>query len=461
MLSQLLQPEIKSLIENRKLGELKDILSDWTPTDIAEVLRDLSEKEQAIIFRLLSRDLAADTFEYLDFDMQMELLKAMGKSEVASILNEMSPDDRTALFEEMPSTAAKQLITLLTADERKIAQTLLGYPEDSVGRLMTPDYIAVKPEWTITETLNHIRENGKNSETLNTIYVIEQKGKLIDDLRIRDIILAPLDKKVIDLMDENFVALNVFDDQETAVEVFKKYDRIALPVVDSFSVLIGIVTIDDVFDVAEEEATEDIHKLGGMEALGEPYLTISFTQMVKKRAGWLVLLFIGEMLTATAMGFFEKEINRAVVLALFVPLIISSGGNSGSQASTLVIRAMALGEVKLRDWWRVMRREVMSGLFLGIVLGSVGFLRISLWSAFSDIYGPHWILIAATVFCSLIGVVLWGTLSGSMLPFILKKLGADPATSSAPFVATIVDVTGIVIYFIVAILLLSGTVIVK
>ncbi len=461
MLSQLLQPEIKSLIENRKLGELKDILSDWTPTDIAEVLHDLSEKEQAIIFRLLPRDLAADTFEYLDFDMQMELLKAMGKTEVASILNEMSPDDRTALFEEMPSTAAKQLITLLTADERKIAQTLLGYPEDSVGRLMTPDYIAVKPEWTITEALNHIRENGKNSETLNTIYVIEQKGKLIDDLRIRDIILAPLDKKVIDLMDENFVALHVFDDQETAVAVFKKYDRIALPVVDSFGVLIGIVTIDDVFDVAEEEATEDIHKLAGMEALGEPYLTISFAQMVKKRAGWLVLLFIGEMLTATAMGFFEKEINRAVVLALFVPLIISSGGNSGSQASTLVIRAMSLGEVKLRDWWRVMRREVMSGLFLGIILGAVGFLRISLWSTFSDIYGPHWILIAATVSCSLIGVVLWGTLSGSMLPFILKKLGADPATSSAPFVATIVDVTGIIIYFIVAILLLSGTVIVK
>jgi magnesium transporter len=461
MLSQLLQPEIKSLIEDRKLGELKEILSDWTPTDIAEVLRELSENEQAIIFRLLPHDLAADTFEYLDFDMQMELLKAMGKTEVSSILNEMSPDDRTALFEELPSSAARQLITLLTADERRIAQTLLGYPEDSVGRLMTPDYIAVKPEWSITETLNHIRENGKDSETLNIIYVIDQKGKLVDDLKIRDIILAPLEKKVIDLMDENFVALNVFDDQETAVQIFKKYDRIALPVVDSFGVLIGIVTIDDVFDVAEEEATEDIHKLAGMEALGEPYLTISFSQMVKKRAGWLVLLFIGEMLTATAMGFFENEINRAVVLALFVPLIISSGGNSGSQASTLVIRAMALGEVKLIDWWRVMRREIMSGLILGIVLGAVGFLRISLWSAFSDIYGPHWILIAATVFFSLIGVVLWGTLSGSMLPFILKKLGADPATSSAPFVATIVDVTGIVIYFIVAIVLLSGTVIVK
>ena len=283
MLSQLLQPEIKSLIEERKLSELKEVLSDWTPTDIAEVLTDLSEKEQAIIFRLLPHDLAADTFEYLDFDMQVELLKAMGKTEVASILNEMSPDDRTALFEELPSSASKQLITLLTPDERKIAQTLLGYPEDSVGRLMTPDYIAVKPEWSMHETLNHIRENGKDSETLNIIYVIDQKGKLIDDLKIRDFILAPLDKKVIDLMDENFVALNVYDDQEKAVGVFKKYDRIALPVVDSFGVLIGIVTIDDVFDVAEEEATEDIHKLAGMEALGEPYLNISFFHHLHKR----------------------------------------------------------------------------------------------------------------------------------------------------------------------------------
>jgi magnesium transporter len=459
MLSQLLQPEIKSLIEERKLSELKEVLSDWTPADIAEVLKDFPEKDQAIIFRLLSRDLAADTFEYLDFDMQMELLKAMGKTEVASILNEMSPDDRTALFEELPSTASKQLITLLTADERRIAQTLLGYPEDSVGRLMTPDYIAVKPEWSMTETLNHIRENGKDSETLNIIYVIDEKGKLIDDIKIRDIILAPLDKKVIDLMDENFVALNVFDDQEKAVEVFKKYDRIALPVVDSYGVLIGIVTIDDVFDVAEEEATEDIHKSAGMEALGEPYTTIPFLQMVKKRAGWLVILFVGEMLTATAMGFFEKEISKAVVLALFVPLIISSGGNSGSQASTLVIRAMALGEVKLKDWWKIMRREALSGLSLGIILGAVGFLRITVWSSFTDLYGPHWILVAAAIFCSLIGVVLWGTLSGAMLPFILRKLGADPATSSAPFVATIVDVTGIVIYFVVATIILSGPVI--
>jgi magnesium transporter len=459
MLSRLLQPEIRSLIEERKLGELKEALSDWTPSDISELLTEVSENDQAIIFRLLSRDLAADTFEYLDIDTQLHLIKAMGKEEVASILNEMSPDDRTALLEELPSVAARQLITYLTADERKIAQTLLGYPEDSVGRLMTPDYLAVKPEWSITETLNYIRENGRDSETLNIIYVVDSHGKLIDDLRIRDIILASLDKKVIDLMDENFVALNVHDDQETAVQSFKKYDRVALPVVDSNGVLLGIVTVDDVLDVAEEEATEDIQKFGGMEALGEPYISVPLFQMVKKRAGWLVILFVSEMLTTTAMGFFQNEISKAVVLSLFLPLIISSGGNSGSQASTLVIRAMALGEIKLRDWWRVMRREIFSGFLLGLILGTVGFFRITLWTTFTDIYGLHWLLIAATIFFSLIGVILWGTLLGSMLPFILKKFGADPATSSAPFVATMVDVVGIIIYFSVALFILSGTVI--
>ncbi|GAB4286780.1 MAG: magnesium transporter [Ignavibacteriaceae bacterium] len=457
MLSHLLQPEIISLIEERKLGTLKEVLSDWTPTDIAELLAELEEKDQAIVFRLLPHDLATDTFEYLEFDTQMSLIKAMGKEEVAAILNEMSPDDRTALLEDLPSTAARQMIMLLSAEERKIAQSLLGYPEDSVGRLMTPDYLAVKPEWTITEVLDYIRRNGSQSETLNIIYVVDDKGKLIDDIRIRDILLAPVDSRVIDLMDENYVALNVNDDQETAVEIFKKYDRVALPVTDSFGVLLGIVTVDDVLDVAEEEATEDIHKLGAVEALEEPYTSIPFFRMIKKRVGWLTILFIGEMFTTSAMAFFEDEIAKAVVLALFVPLIISSGGNSGSQAATLVIRAMALGEITLRDWWVIMRREVLSGLVLGSILGSIGFMRIFIWSAFSGIYGEYWYLIGITVAFSLIGVVLWGTLSGSMLPFILRRLGLDPATSSAPFVATLVDVTGLVIYFTFASLILSGT----
>ena len=457
MLSRLLQPEIKSLIAEKQLGILKDILTEWTPADIAELLADISEKERVIIFRLLSNELAADTFEYMDFDTQMELLKSMGREEVAEILNEMDPDDRTALFEELPSTAAKQLIQLLSPDERKIAVSLLGYPENSVGRLMTPDYIAVRPSFTIQETLDYIRKYGKNKETLNIVYVVDDKGKLIDDIKIKDFLLAPLEDKVANLMEENFVALHVFDDQETAVEAFKKYDRVALPVIDRAGILIGIVTVDDVFDIAEEEATEDIQKLAAVQALEESYSTISLWEMLKKRGSWLALLFVGEMLTASAMAMFENEISRAVVLALFVPLIISSGGNSGSQAATLVIRALSLGEITLKDWVHVFRRELITGLSLGAILAIIGFLRITIWEATSDVYGEHWLLIGITVSFSLIGVVLWGTISGSMLPFMLKKLKLDPATSSAPLVATMVDVIGLIIYFSIALIVLKGT----
>ena len=290
MLSRLLQPEIKALFESRDLGTLKEVLSDWTPADIAELLTDLPEYEQAVIFRLLPKDLAADVFEHIDFDLQVSLLKGLGKEESAAILNEMSPDDRTALFEDLPGSVAKQMITLLSPEERKIAVTLLGYPEESVGRLMTPDYIDLKPDWTINEVLSHIRQYGKDSETLNVLYVVDDKGKLIDDIKIRDFILASPESKVSDLMDENFVALNVSDDQESAVEVFKKYDRVALPVVDASGLLIGIVTVDDVFDVAEEEATEDIHKLAAVEALDEPYSSTPLLTMVKKRAFWLTIL---------------------------------------------------------------------------------------------------------------------------------------------------------------------------
>jgi len=457
MLSRLLQPEIRSLLDARDFSTLKEVLSEWSPTDVAELISEFAESEQALIFRILPRDLAADIFEYIDFDLQVSLLKGLGKEEVAAILNEMSPDDRTALLEDLPGSAARQMITLLSAEERKIAVTLLGYPEESVGRLMTPDYIAVKPEWSINEVLNHIRQYGKDSETLNIIYVVDEKGKLVDDVRIRDIILASPGTKVSDLMDENFVALHVTDDQEKAVGVFKKYDRVALPVIDKMGLLIGIVTVDDVFDVAEAEATEDIHKIGGVEALDEPYSTIPILNMVKKRAVWLTILFIGEVLTAIAMGYFENEINKAIVLSVFIPLIISSGGNSGSQAATLVIRAMAIGEITLKDWWLIMRREILSGFSLGCILGIIGFLQVTILANFIGTIGEHWVLVGLTVGFSLIGIVLWGTFSGSMLPFILKRLGADPATSSAPLVATMVDVTGLVIYFTMAIIILSGT----
>ncbi len=456
MVGRLIQPEIKGLIDARNFGALRQLFAEWPPADVAEVILDMPENEQVIIFRVLPHELAADVFEYLDVDAQQQLLRGMAHEQVVGILNEMSPDDRTALLEELPSAAARQLIKLLTPDERRIAQALLGYPEGSVGRLMTPDFIAVHQDWDVKEVLDYVRENGRDSETLNVIYVVDERGKLIDDLRIREFLLKPLDAKVTDLMDETFISLNVNDPQEDALNVFRKYDRSALPVSDSSGVLVGIVTTDDMLDVAEEEATEDIQKFGGMEALEEPYMRIPLWRMVRKRAGWLVILFLGEMLTATAMGYFQGEIAKAVVLALFLPLIISSGGNSGSQASTLIIRAMALGEVTLRDWWRVMRKEILAGLSLGCILGAIGFARVAAWSLFSNIYGPHWPLVALTVGIALVGVVLWGSLCGSMLPFILRRVGADPATSSAPFVATLVDVTGLIIYFSIALLIMHG-----
>jgi magnesium transporter len=458
MLSKLLMPEIESLIAERKLSILKEILSDWTPADIADLIVELPEQDKVIVFRVLPADLATDTFEHLEFDTQEELLKAMGNEEVASILNDMSPDDRTALLEELPGTTAKRLIQLLSAEERKVAQTLLGYPENSVGRLMTPDYIAVKPNWTVAETLEYIRNNGADSETLNVIYFVDERGKLIDDIKIREVILSPLDRKISDLMDENFTALNVHDDQETAVEMFKKYDRVALPVIDNQGILIGIVTVDDVLDVAEEEATEDIQKIAGVTVLDEPYSTIPLMVIIKKRAFWLTILLIVQIFTAFVLGFFEDQLSKAIALTIFIPLIISSGGNSGSQAATLVIRAMAVGEINLSDWWLIMRREIISGLILGLILGTIGFFQVGLVSLFSDALDHQWILIGFTVFFTIIGIVIWGTISGSMLPFILKRLGADPATSSTPLVTTIVDVSGLIIYFIIAIILLKGTI---
>ena len=445
------------MIDARNFGALREVFREWPPADVAEVILDVPEDEQVIIFRVLPHALAADVFEYLDVDSQQKLLRAMAHEQVVGILNEMSPDDRTALLEELPSAAARQLIRLLTPEERHVAQSLLGYPEGSVGRLMTPDFIAVPEDWTVQQVLDYVREHGQDSETLNVIYVVDDEGVLIDDIRIREFLVVPLTRRVSDLMDRRYVTLKATDTQESAVEVFRREDRTALPVTDTAGVLIGIVTVDDALDVAEEAATREFQLFGGSEALDQPYLEISPLGMVRKRAGWLVVLFLGEMLTATAMGFFEKEINKAVVLALFVPLIISSGGNSGSQAASLIIRALALREVRLGDWWRIMRREIFSGFALGCILAVIGFLRISLWSAFSNLYGPHWLLVAFTVAFALIGVVLWGTLVGSMLPFVLRRLGFDPATSSAPFVATLVDVTGLVIYFSVGYGILRGT----
>lgn len=451
-----LNPErVHELIKARDLRDLRDTLVDWQPADIAELIESLEAEDRIVIFRILPRENATETFEFLTTDSQEALILSLGDSRVAILLNEMAADDRTTLFEEMPATVTRRLLNLLSKEERSEALTLLGYPEFSVGRLMTPDYISVGSEWPVSKVLKHIREHGKESDSLEVLYVTDDKGKLVSEVEIRELLLSATDRIVSDLTGEKLVSLQATDDQESAVNTFKKYSRTVLPVIDSTGLMLGIVTADDVLQVAEEEASEDIQKFGGSEALTDPYLKAPFKALVRSRASWLIVLFIGEMLTASAMGFFSDEISKAVVLALFIPLIISSGGNSGSQAATLVIRALATDEIRLRDWHRVLRREIATGLILGAILGLIGFLRIVVWSQFSDVYGDHWLNIAFVVLSSLVAVVLWGTLTGSMLPFMLKKLGADPAASSAPFVATLVDVVGLVIYFTVASLLMG------
>jgi len=451
-----LQEQFEEVIREDNKLRIQDFLNSQNISDVADMIRD-NEDYAAQIISSLAVHRAAGTFKILDLSSQKDIILNLPPLKTAELLNELPSDDRTAFLEELPNEVVRELIRLLNPEERKITLALLGYPEGSVGRLMTTDYLSVEENWSTQDVLDHIRKYGKDSETIDVIYVINKQGQLIDDVRIREFLLAPPEKMVNELVDGRFIALNAMDDQESANQVFKMNNRVALPVIDNHNIMLGIVTIDDVLWVANEEFSEDMQKMGGTEALDAPYLEIPILKLFKKRIVWLIVLFIGEMLTATAMGYYENEIKRAVILALFIPLIISSGGNSGSQASTLIIQAMAVGEIKLADWWRVMRREIISGLLLGTVLGIIGFSRIVVWSQFfPDIYGPYYVFIGLAVGFSLLGVVLLGTLTGSMLPILLKKMGADPAVSSAPFVATLVDVTGLVIYFSCAYIFLKG-----
>ncbi|KQM77157.1 magnesium transporter [Pedobacter sp. Leaf216] len=455
-MEELVVEEIQELLEKENDKALKQYLDQLNISDVEELIDELPQHAARFI-ETLSLNRAVNVFRILDFPTQERIIKKLSGNKLNQIIKDLPPDDRTALFSELKGDVVKKMITLLPPEERKESLALLGYKEDSIGRLMTPDYIAVKPEWSITRVLAHIRRYGKNSETIDVVYVIDKEGVLLDDIRIREVLLADPEAIIGELTDKRFIALKANDPQEDAINIFRMNNRVALPVVDESNILLGIVTVDDILWIANEEYTEDMHKIGGTEALDEPYLDIPILKLVKKRAGWLIVLFLGEMLTATAMQHFEIELEKAVVLSLFIPLIMSSGGNSGSQASTLIIQAMALGEVTIAEWWRVMRRELVSGALLGIILGTIGFIRIVTWQELHLYnYGPHFFLIAVTIFFTLVGIVLWGSLIGSMMPIILKKLKLDPATSSAPFVATMVDVTGIVIYFSVAVLILKG-----
>lgn len=458
--------DIKQRIEElspENFDQLKHFIKEEaTATEIAEYINyhwetieddpDLIKK----IFTVLKGERAVKVFERLEYKAQCELLDIFPKDRITYLLNEISPDDRTALFEKMPQPVMGKWLNILNESERKSAIKLLNYDENSIGRLMTTEFIQVQPEWTCKEAIEHIRSIGHDSETINVIYVVDETHKLVDDLRIREILLANPATKIKDITDDRYVSLNAYNDQETAIRVFKETDRYALPVTDFDGTLVGIVTVDDLLDVMEREDTEDIHKMGGSEALDEPYFSVSLFKLIKKRAGWLIVLFFGLMLTATAMSYFEDAIARAVVLTLFIPMIIASGGNSGAQAATIITRALALEEVSLKHWWRVMRRELVSGLSLGFIIGSLGALRVIFGGLVTDEYGEQWPLLALTIGVSLIGVVLWGTLMGSLLPLLLQRLGFDPAVSSVPFIATLVDVTGILIYFSTAYLFLGG-----
>ena len=452
-----LQQKFEEVIASEDKLAIQEFLNNQNISDVADLIYDNPDYESQIISHL-SIHRAAGVFKILDPGEQKRIIKSLPAFTSAELLNELPVDDRVAFLEALPNSTVRDLIKTLDPDERKITLELLGYPENSVGRLMNPDYVYVYEYNTVKEVIDTIRRFGSNSETVDVIYVINYKGELLDDIRIRDIILASPEMKVSELMDDRFIALKATDDQEIANEVFKMNNRVALPVTDEQNILLGIITIDDVLWIANEEFSEDIQKIGGTEALEEPYLDISIGKLLKKRVGWLILLLLGEMLTASAMQYFQNEIEAATVLALFIPLIMSSGGNSGSQASTLIIQAMALGELTIADWWKVMRREIITGFLLGAILGSIGLIRIVLWQRLHIFdYGEYWDLLSYTIFFSLMGIVLWGSLMGSMLPIILKRLKLDPAASSAPFVATLVDVTGIVIYFSMAYLFLKGT----
>ena len=458
MIGALLRPDLQQLIRDKQWDVLREVLSEFDPSDIAEILVHVPDEDDVAIFRLLPRDLAGRVFAYLPLDHQEGLIRSLSHEQMRQVLAAMTPDDQARLLEELPASVTRRLLETLSPEELKAARSLLGYPPETAGRYMTPQYVALRADMTAREALEHVRRTGRGKETLNILYVLDAQGKLLKELRLGSLVLADPGIQVAVIEDRPLVSVPATMDGEQVLRAFEKYDRTALPVVDRDGNMLGIITADDMLDVAEREASEDIQKIGGMEALDAPYLDVSYLQMVWKRGGWLSALFLGEMLTATAMTHFEDEIARAVVLAMFVPLIISSGGNSGSQAATLIVRSLALTELRLRDWWRVFVREMRSGVTLGAWLGLIGFVRIWLWQRLGFYnYGQHYLKVALTVWLSLIGVVTFGSLSGSMLPFILRRLGLDPATSSAPFVATLVDVTGLVIYFTVALVILRGT----
>ena len=466
----LLAPDILALLEESP-ALIAHETEELHPADLADVAEALPEDRVPAFLSALPRDRAAEVLEYLDEELRTQLLEAMTTEQAAALVSEMNPDERADVLEELDEERAEEIVEGMPAEARRETEQLRRYDPDSAGGIMTTDVVKVAATTTVEDALKRVREIARSgkAEAMYAIYTTDEEGRLAGVLSLRELLAAPEGSTLSDVAWTEPQSVSPFADREEVARVISNYDLVAVPVVSESNHVIGVITVDDVIDAIQEEQTEDVQKLGGMEALDEPYDTIGFWAMIRKRAGWLSALFIGEMFTATALGVYQREIDSATVLAIFLPLIVSSGGNSGSQGTSLIIRALALREVSLRDWWRVAMREMGTGLTLGIILAVIGFGRIELWQTMHDHgwtalgmqlghdYGanginPH--LVALTVSLSLVGVVMFGTLAGAMLPFLMRRLGFDPASASAPFIATFVDVTGLIIYFNVALHLL-------
>jgi len=453
-------PDIKTLLQKKDFKELKKLLLEINPIDLAEGLSRFTPDQQILILKLLPPHRMMAVFEELDLKQQQFLFDHLGDEALAPLLEDIPPDMAAKLFKKFPEQIVKRMSNLMKKEKIDTVCSILNYPPQTVGAVMQSDVLTLSPNMTAKSALERLQAWARTriAEHITMLYVTNSERKLLGGVPLQSLIGAPTVMKIRDIMSPvSLIKITVSMDREEAAKIFVRYHLNSAPVVDDENRLVGVLNVDDIIQIIEKESTEDIQKLAAVEALDEPYFKISFLKMVKKRATWLCVLFLGEMLTATAMGFFEYQIAKAVVLALFIPLIISSGGNSGSQAATLVVRAMALKEIAFGDWWRVVWRELAAGFTLGSILGTIGFSKVWIWSQFSDTYGPQYTMIAVTVGVTLILIVMWGTLIGSVLPIFLKRLGLDPAVASAPFVATLVDVTGLVIYFTVALLTLSGT----
>ena len=448
MLKELLRPEIEDIIKQRRWKDLRIGLEGWEPAEIAELLLEIEKEYKVLLFRALPREVSTQVFSHIDSDEHDQLLEELTDGETRRLLADMPPDDRTALLEELPAKVTKSLLNMLSAEDLKEARYLLGYPEESIGRLMTPDFVAVQQDFTISETLEHIRKFGKDSETIYRVYVTDDNGRLIDDILLKNIILSSEDRKISDLMDDSFLSLSAFDDREEAVRMFEKYDVLALPVVDSNGYIVGIVTFDDIYDVSEEEATEDFQRTSGINPLDQSYLSASIFKLYFKRIPWLMAMVFANFITASVISHYDYVTVALVSLVAFIPLLTGTGGNSGTQSATLIIRGIATDDIRYNDWLKVFRKELIVGLLLGLSLAVVAFLR-------GFLEADDGMQIAWIISVSLIVLILWANIVGSLLPILLHKLNLDPAVISGPLITTLVDVSGLLIYFNLAIYMMG------